>query len=313
MRFVMTVVFFVVGCSEDPRPQIEAPEPGERAPRCSDGTWGVAAYDALMDVEGVAPLTRPEVASWVEQAAGEILLQRLQRAAETDPDELPTEARHALQNDVWGLWQRVHRNPVESERTHALENAAARLIRRLAPEEVEVFDGVPAPVASVLGEGWRERESELPSLQHERLFGLRRVFHVVRRGESERALYSTMVVLDGEGHAQLTGVPGELEMLRFEGETLVQARVFELHRRGLRCGLPNRGLREIDEVSHVPGAGANGFIVAFEPPVALAALPCAQCHDDASLMSLPSNQFPLGQRYEALLAPLREDAHALGW
>lgn len=67
----------------------------------------------------------------------------------------------------------------------------------------------------------------------------------------------------------------------------------------------------MDVARHVPGTGAHGFLAELDPPAPLTELPCARCHDDDAMMSLPSTELTLGARYEALLAPLRAEADAL--
>lgn len=278
-----------------------SPDP---APTCADGVWGAPAYDALDALNDPRLFER-------DAPALEAFARRLERAAAETP-RLSTPARVALQNDAWGVWQRARAAPASSPEQHAVEVAAARLVRRLAPSSVAAWrPGLPPPIVAALGPGWREEESELPSLQHERLFGLRRVFHVARRGEDRRALYSTLVAIDARGAARVTPWVGELEVLRFEAGGLVEARVHELDRRNLRCHGPARALREVREVRHVPGAGAHGFLLELPAPASLDDLPCARCHDDDQMMSLPSRELPVGDRVEPLLAPARAEAAAL--
>ena len=62
---------------------------------------------------------------------------------------------------------------------------------------------------------------------------------------------------------------------------------------------------------HVPGTGAHGFLLELPAAAPLDDLPCARCHDDDSMMSLPSRELPVGDRVEPLLAPARAEAAAL--
>ena len=259
------------------------------------------AFDALDGVTAPAE-------GLIGTERGARLRQALERAAAHSPATLSAEARVALQNDVWGLWQRTRELPSSSEPAAAMERAAARLIAHLAVAAPDRWrPGLPQAVAAALGSGWTELESELPSLQHERMYGIRRVFHIARRGDDERALFSTLVALDPSGRPTITSIPGEIEWLRFEGDALVEARVFELDRRALREHGSARALMEVDEVAHIPTTGANRFYAEFDPPAALdppaplASPPCVRCHDDAQLMSLPTPSFELGDRYGALL------------
>ncbi|MEZ4339280.1 MAG: hypothetical protein R3B82_21880 [Sandaracinaceae bacterium] len=276
----------------------------DRTPACTDGIWGEPAYDALDALNDPALLEADEAT--LRDAA-----RRLRRAGDRDP-RLEPPARVALQNDVWGVWQRARAQPVSSSAHHAVEAAAARLVRRLAPPRVPPWEvGLPPPVAAALGPGWHEEESELPSLQHERLFGLRRVFHVARQGTDRRALFSTLVAIDAEGQPRITPWVGDLEILRFSGGRLVEARVHELDRRTLRCHGPDRALRSVREVRHVPGTGAHGFLLEADPPASLDDLPCARCHEDDGLMSLPTPELTVGRRFQELLAPARAEGRTI--
>jgi hypothetical protein len=172
------------------------------------------------------------------------------------------------------------------------------------------------PVLALLPDrdGWVDRESEHPSLSHERLFGLRRLFTVrVRTTPAlERALYSTLVAIDPSGRPRATSVTGDLEVLRFDGDRLIGARLFELDRRLLRCDGARASLIEVDHAERVPGLGADGTLARFDPPSSLRELPCARCHEDSQAMSLPSLTLPVGPRHTALLEQLGRPLDALG-
>lgn len=270
-----------------------------REDACGAGIYGQATYDALA---GDPSLFRTDT-DWVETAEGRRLLRALRDAGQTEPT-FPTASRIALQNDVWGLWQRVEAMPLASTRRRALLTAAERVVRRLAPD---VLDAPPRALPPPLREGWRELESEMPTLQHERLFGLRRVFRIALRTEGrERALFSQLVAIDRRGRLVRTEVFGDLEMLELAGDELVGARLFELDRRALRCGGP--ALVEATMAHRVPGLGANGFLATFEPPAMLQALPCRRCHDDGEMMSLPSPSLRVGARHGDLLEQARSQA-----
>ncbi|MCB9596755.1 MAG: hypothetical protein H6719_28795 [Sandaracinaceae bacterium] len=275
------------------------------APACAGGTWGDPAFDALDALNDPDLLER-------DDAARRRFARQLDEAARHAPPT-STVARVTLQNDVWGVWQRARAEPASSPSQHAIEVASARLVRRLALARIDApwREGLPELVSTALGRGWREQESELPSLQHERAFGLRRVFHVARRGDDERALFSTLVALDARGRPHVTRYVGDLEVLRFERGELREARVYELDRRATRCEGAEHAMRPLDAVSHVPGTGAHRFVADFDPPAPLASLPCARCHDDDSMMSLPSAELGVGSRFEALLAPAREEGVAI--
>ena len=309
VRITLALALLVVACGTDAEPptartERARPEP-PAAPSCdaASPTWGVPEYDAL---EG---LNDPSVVRPGGRGR-DTLAARLSAAAAVQPPEwLSPAARVTLQNDVWGVLQRARSAEVSSPELHAIAVAAGHLVRRLAPRSLERWSpGFPSAVAPVLEGGWQEHESELPSLQHERLFGFRRVFHVARRGEDERALFSTLVAIDRDGAPVLTRYVGDLEMLRFEDGELVEARVFELDRRAVRCRGAASALREVDDVAQVPGIGAHSFLRTFDPPADLDTLPCARCHDNVFPMSLPSTELEVGGRFDVLLRVPREDA-----
>lgn len=312
---------FTAACDEPADPS--GPSPVERPPSATpaDGPWGVAAYDAVLAVRvGDRPLLHAiEPERWIDRAEAATLAVRLEEAAAVDPAGLSPRARVALQNDAWGLFQRVSALPSSSPTRARIADGAAALVRRLALDEPPASDGTPDVIGRLLPEeaGWRDVEAELPVFGHERLFGLRRLFTVRIRGgaagtETERALYSTLVAIDAEGRPRLTDVVGDLEVLRFDGEALVEAHLFELDRGRLRRDGPLGSILEVERAAHVPGLGADGFLATFDPPAALADLPCARCHDDAFAMTLPSDALEPGRRHRALLDQLAPRARALG-
>lgn len=286
-----------------------APTPRDSATdttTCAETTWGTAAYDRLY------ALTAPDGDPWVftldplaltDDEADEAAL-RLRAAIEVDPDALPDPARIALHNDIWGLVTRLSRGRASRESTHRLFEAATELRERLAlpASRIEALPGdpIPAPVAAILdpAAGWREVASEMPVLGHEGAFGLRRIFRLARVGP-EIAMFSQLVMLDTEGRAHLSAVPGELEQLTMGEQGATAAAVHELDRRALRCGAPP--LHAVDRVEHVPGRGADRFLHRFETPRPLAELPCLRCHHDTHLGSLPTPALEPGWRWAALL------------
>ncbi|MEM1415776.1 MAG: hypothetical protein AAGH15_12790 [Myxococcota bacterium] len=242
----------------------------------------------------------------------------LARILADDVDPWRPEARVLVQNDAWGLWQRL--SGLETAANDAsLRRLAARVVRHLALPADRLAALAPAgpPLPEHLGpaEGWTELEAELPVLSHERAFGLRRLFRVLLAGPEgpagppRRALTSQLVAIDAEGKAHLTRLPGELEQLRFEGDTLVLARVHELDREALLAGSPP--LRAAERIAHVPGLGANAFLFALDPPEPVADLPCARCHDDGTMMTLPTTRYAPGHRFPPLLAQASEEARAI--
>lgn len=288
----------LVACSPGPA---ASPEPAARAARALPD----AAHET--DLERLA-----ERSDELTQALNDVLADDLARWS--------PEARVLVQNDAWGLWQRLGAADAEAPAgTERLRRLAAHVIRHLALPAKELArlapSGAPLPAHLAPAEGWTELEAELPVLAHERAFGLRRLFRVLLAGlegpagPARRALTSQLVALGAEGKAHLTRLPGELEQLRFEGDTLVETQVHELDREALLAGLPP--LRAAETVTHVPGLGANAFLFELDPPERLEALPCARCHDDGTMMTLPTARYAPGHRFPPLLARATEEAQAV--
>lgn len=272
-------------------------------PVCSPGITGVEAYDAIYAHEALH-------ATDARARAAPDLLAIVERAERADPASLPPAARIALQNDLWGLWQRLRADGDRPE----LARVLARLIRRLAlpADRIGGHVAISPHARRALDEQFREVGMEMPVLGHERAFELRRVFHVLLAGDHSRALTSQLVALDDRGRAHPSEVPGDLEILAMGGGAPIGARLFELDRRALRCGGP--ALVEVDRVSHVPGIGASSFFLELEPPVPIAEMPCARCHEDDHLMSLADARFAPEPRIQRLIdqatelaAPIFED------
>jgi hypothetical protein len=270
---------------------VAAPVP-ERG--CAGGTWGAPAFDALdalgADAHGALYETRAEFV--LTPAAAAPLAAALERAAAADADALSPYARVVLQNDAWGLLQRVEGVTADSPERERVRTAARRLVAELAlPPDVIAALGDSTDPPALAGalpdrDGWIERDSPMPSLQHERLFGLRRLFRVFER-DGARALASQLVAIDVLGSPHLTPIVGEVEVLDFAQPPARRATVLHLDRRALRCEATS-GLAPVTHVAHVPGLGANGFLLALDAPVALSTFPCVRCHDDAEPMSLPT-------------------------
>lgn len=268
------------------------------------------AFDALYELRlDGEPLMFVSARRWIEGEDADELAERLEAAGDADPSTLPERARIVVQNDVWGVWARVRAFEASSAERERILRAAATLVRRLA---IAPRGRRATFVQTVLpsSDGWRDLEPEIPVMSHERLFGLRRIFHVreSERPTLSRAIHSTLVAIDPEGRAYESDVVGDLEVLRFEGDELVEARLFELDREELRA---RQTLIEIDSAERVPSVGADDFLATFDPPAPLSTLPCARCHDDAQPMSLPSETLPLGRRNRALLDQLAPQLEAL--
>ena len=261
-------------------------------------------------IGGTPALIAPDTSTWAESLTGIVLLGALETANGLDDESFDDMATHGaarllLQNDVWGLWQRTSSEGSVSSIREELHLAAEGLMRRLAaPANVAPNrTAIPAAIAPHLV-GFEPEESEMPILQHELAYDARRVFHIAIRGEQreERALYSTLIGVGPDGHLYETDVVAELEMLRFDGDDLVHARVFEIHPEALGSTQGSGSLVEVEAVERVPSRGANHTVAQFDGPIALADLPCANCHHDASMMSLPSPNLALGARNGGVLS-----------
>lgn len=205
----------------------------------------------------------PELSRLVEKAAGE------------DASGLTARQRIVLQNDVWGWIQRTEDSPP----------VATKLLRALAVDDDAMLGGLDEVPTHAAIAGMTERTSDLVSLSHERLYGLRRLFRIYV-SKDRRALVSQLVAIDGRGRARLTNVIGDIELLEFATSAPVADRVPEVGR-VFHLDRSNAALVEVDRVEHVPDVGANGFLLELDEPVPLSNFPCARCHDDAQQMSLP--------------------------
>lgn len=307
-RAVPALAMLLVACGTSPSAPSPPPAPSIT---CAPGVYAIAGLDGLLEVRtfGRIALTDARVAEWLGTPTATALAEALQRASDEDVAALDPASRAVLQSDVLGLVERVSAVGVSSRASEGIVEAGRRLALRLAPPYADVLPiaGELPPGLAMLGPGFVERESEMPVLSHELAFGLRRFFRVAVRGtgDSERAMFSFVLGHDAHGVPFRTGVVGDLEVLRFEGDRLVSARLFELDRRRLRCEGPAHALTEVESVVQVPGLGADRAIAAFDPPVLLSALPCTRCHDDAMAMSLPRADLPLGRRQRSLIAQRR--------
>jgi hypothetical protein len=262
-------------------------------------------------VGDVEALHAGELSEWVDGPVGEALAAHLESAAEWDTPAFAARtpqgaAALVLQNDLWGLWQRA--DGVDGSVNAArVRDGCASLVRRLAsprPIVARQAAGVPPALSSVLAD-FTPLESEMVVLQHELAFGGRRVFHVAASGATRgatRALYSTIVGIDSDGSLYPTEIVGDLEMLEFDGDTLLDARVFELRREWLDVRQPAVSMQEVFVVEAVPGLGRNTTVAIVWPPQPVSDLPCAGCHHNAGMMSLPSDELVLGGRIAGVLA-----------
>ncbi len=329
---LLSVLALGCGSGVDPGPPRGAAfcDEGERDTR----TWGLEALDRLvaLPVDASAParmfvedasgparvLFATDASTLVSPAVAPRLSDALSEASAAPLDEVPLDARLSLQNDVWGLWQRLDEAPPGPVRD-GLRARAAALIVHLAPAASALGDGSALPSLARRAlperEGWRERGTEHSVLSHELAFGLRRIFRVLtREAELDRAIVGQLVALDDEGTAHLVPLAGGLEVLQLS-EGRPRTRVLELSRHSLRCGPPR--LEPMDLVHGVPGLGVNRPLAALEPPAPPTPSVCAQCHEDVEgrpdlLMSLPTDDVTrLPRRWGDLLARASVEGRAI--
>ncbi len=280
------LALFLVGCTCE-----------ERVPDLLPPAGGLQSLRAVRVGHAFA-LTDHETASWIDTMTGDALATALATALDA-PFRLEPDAQVIWQGDVLGLRDRAGSLNESSEARAAIVQRADRLVSKLSlaprPALISPPGALPPSIVSHLP-GFSVQTSELPSLMHERAFGLRRVFFVALSEDgATRALYSRLIAWAPGGDPWLTNVVGDLEILRFEDGALIEARVFDLERE-------TSTLRELTHAAGVPGIGADHHVALFDPPVALSALPCASCHDDDTMMSLPRADLSIDARVDSILA-----------
>lgn len=275
----------------------EAPgsqEEGEAAPTASADSHPPPAPHSL-------PAFFASAADLSNHDGLDLLADSLRAIAASPPES--ERKRWILQNDCWGLVARLDRRGVSSDDRRRLRDAAMDVIRAVTPPSLPQLANaeLPAVVRDALPQ-MREAGSEMPVLNHENAFGLRRIFRFVRSANGrERALFSQLVGFDQEGRLGLLPLVGEIEYLRFasgENPVMLEARVWDLDR-------STGELRETRHVTHVPDQGADGFFIQEPTPVSLDELPCVRCHDDDSMMTLPNSALAVDERWAAILDQAR--------
>ncbi len=252
------------------------------------------------------PIFVTDIEALAQSGLLEIVTAQLEAAANADLSQLSSRGRVVLQNDAWGLVQRLKRLEVVSDEVRSLDLAARRLVSKLGlpgrelawDPRVKLPEDAPAVV-----EGLREYGSELQSLQHERLYGYRRIFRIFQDGP-HRVLMSQLVAIGTDGQPYLTTVIGEVEALALDGDTVLAAEVHHLERHG---NYLSPTLEPIETIEHVPADGAHAYLVELEPAVPLSDLPCKQCHRTAFRMSLPEATPTPAKRWQGLLKELVQD------
>ena len=243
-----------------------------------------------------------------DHARGAILFRGLSASRTTS---LPLYTRIVLQNDVWGLLQRLAKSSTNTPGIEALRAEATNVFWALAPADTALaaIDGtqLPKEVAALhpASDGFLEYSSDHRILGHERAFGLRRYFRIVL-SDRQRALVSQLVVVDRNGQVHMSNVVGEVEILQYSGPgTLAAATVLHLERAAFLRN--SDALVVTDQIAQIPSKGASVPIIEFSPPVRVQDLPCARCHDDDNMMSLPFE----GESPSARLTRFLEDAERL--
>lgn len=285
---------------------------GESEPDAATSSARVPDIYLPRDPSGRPILFMSDPAAKLEPEATKALTTRLDQLAAVGPS-LPAISKALLQNDVWGLRQRLEAEPLDSSEKAALLDRARAVMRALAPSSAELL-GLqrPDPERPKWLERFVEHDSEHGSLMHERLYGFRRLFRIYLDGRGGRALVSRLVVLDQHDRPQLTEVIAEIELLVFQpapgsegrpGDPRLQkARVFE--RAHVSFDRPSGPpLVELHRVEQVPGPSANGTLAVFaEADQPIERLPCLRCHDDPEMMSLPVPLTEPGARHAKLLS-----------
>jgi hypothetical protein len=236
---------------------------------------------------------------------GDSLARALEDALAVDRAALPPAAAVVVQGDAWGARERLGATPVSTTESAALVGALDALVTHLAAPTDGGSVRLRPSAAAVLLAGWRELDTEHPSLMHERAFGMRRLFRIFVRGDHEaRALMSQLVGWDASGRAYLSEVPGELEVLELDDDGPTLARIFHLDREALGCG--DVILREESEVRRIPDLGADSFLLDLANAEPLSTMPCARCHEDRGAFSLPTDRTYVRDRLGGHLARIEE-------
>ncbi|MCA9660317.1 MAG: hypothetical protein KC486_18385, partial [Myxococcales bacterium] len=102
-------------------------------------------------------------------------------------------------------------------------------------------------------------------------------------------------------------VIGEVELLRIANKEVVGAEVRESELGP--DGAP--ALRPVAAVAQLPARGADEPFAEFDPPAALAELPCLRCHHDGEAMSLPNPSLDPQWREPGVLRRAQRSASAL--
>lgn len=234
-----------------------------------------------------------------EAAALESLLGTLSTRDYTATD---IRSRVILQNDLWGLWQRLQPNrapaaPDDVPTTLSEAIRASVFALAATEEELEALGPVPVPgsLAALMPSATAddEMESLFPVMTHELSFDLRRMSRIFIDG-NERAIISQLLAIDNNGKTHVTRIVGDLEWLKFFGDELADARVLHLDRE-------TGELREHHSIAHIPDRGANRFFITFDPPVPISELPCVSCHDEREPNSFPGLPNKLDPRKEHFL------------
>ncbi len=289
--------------SSEPNEPSEPSEPSEpNEPSVETPTDLLAPVLQLRNAHG-EPLLFLPIEELLEEPRLEQVAQRLEQVALAETSEPTVRRRVSLQNDAWGVVARIAAHPMNEPRLERLGRAATHLAWRSAldPNELDAVTATAQTPAEVraAAPSLREGGTEMPVLSHERLFGLRRLFRVGSGREGERFLFSQLVGFDSNGRKALTSICGELERLRFDDGTLIEATVWKLDRNDLT-------LHRVDSVQHVPSLGADRFLLRETAPVSILPsprqLPCARCHDEGDFpMSLLNREIAIDERWSGLL------------
>lgn len=269
-----------------------------------------AAFVALYSAPSV--LER-QVARVLAPDAAASLAGRFREALAVAPTPLSPTARVIVQNDVWGLWQRLDGWGVSTPERDLLRRLTARVIVHLAlrPEEVPVAPDPAFATVFSASDGWREQGIGVPDMEHDRLFGYRREYHLFTRASDsrDRALVNHMLALDSTGTPRATALVGGVERI-LPSPATPRVEVFDRDRAAVGEGVPAMVAERT--LTSLPSHGANGTLLRLDGPTPLSPALCMRCHHDLADANFTDPQpSPDPRRNEALRRHAAHDAEVL--
>lgn len=268
---------------------------------CSKGLYGINEIDVLY-------LPSPEesilfqTSSFGNQSKSlEYFAEQIQVASEVPISGLSSESKIVLQNDFWGLYQRIELAAESTSTLERIQTAALGLVNKLAlsPQNRLEANLHEAP-DSIDIKNMKEMTSMFHILRHENAYGLRKLFRIFH-SDQKKMMISHFVGIDKKGDPYFTPVIGEVEVLSVTDNGLKGHSLFHLDRRALRCN-ENQILKETTTVDRIPSIGANEYL--FEgPPTELRNNPCQECHAFDGGSTVHGYPFP---RFQNVLSDLKK-------